>query len=260
MQKKLERKKYIHLMLFLLSALSFLVLGMTTIEYAIVSIIVVMVLAGVLLINNKLINRSAISKSGISLSVVLVFIRGFFFYTTLYHSSKLAALSAMLHLPSEYGVLIITIILSSVSLYSVIEVIGSFHIRKYNGLPDEITRYKNLLLNKRNLILFFLIIGSLLYLLAYSEASPLVRYTPDGDYSIFYVVGRGWLNGDLPYVQIFDHKGPLIFLIYMLGQMIGDSLGIYLFQAIALCVTLCFAFLMISEGNRGGGKTMHTYL
>jgi len=67
-----------------------------------------------------------------------------------------------------------------------------------------------------------------LYLFSYST-SP--RYFFIGyDSIVFQIVGKCWAEGLLPYVGIFENKGPLLFLINALGYMIYPRYGIFLLQ------------------------------
>ena len=67
-----------------------------------------------------------------------------------------------------------------------------------------------------------------LYLFSYST-SP--RYESFGvDSAIFQVVGKGWAEGLLPYVNNFENKGPLLFAIDAFGYLIYPRVGIFLLQ------------------------------
>ena len=84
----------------------------------------------------------------------------------------------------------------------------------------------------RKAILFhatiFLISVLFLYFFSYST-SP--RYNFWGnDSAIFQVVGKCWAEGLLPYAEIFENKGALIFLIDALGWKIFPRYGIFLLQ------------------------------
>ena len=60
------------------------------------------------------------------------------------------------------------------------------------------------------------------------------------DSSVFNYVARVILNGGMPYRDTFDHKGPLIYLIDALGQLIHESLGLWFIELI----TIFFIFLL----------------
>lgn len=44
------------------------------------------------------------------------------------------------------------------------------------------------------------------------------------DAAIFRLVGKVWAQGGVPYADIWDHKGPLIFFVNMLGAALGDPI------------------------------------
>lgn len=81
------------------------------------------------------------------------------------------------------------------------------------------------------------------FLLLYSfTTSPL--FLNDGmDSAVFKTMGLAILKGKVPYVDIFDHKGPVLYFINALGQwMIPGRMGIFLLQVIGLCVALLYMF------------------
>lgn len=57
------------------------------------------------------------------------------------------------------------------------------------------------------------------------------------DSAIFQVIGKGWVEGAVPYVELFDHKGPLIFFVNMLGYALYGRAGILVLQTFSLAVT-----------------------
>ena len=81
----------------------------------------------------------------------------------------------------------------------------------------------------------FLALYALILLLWYSfTTSPL--YNRIGfDSEIFKVFGIGILEGKIPYRDLFDHKGPVIFFINALGQLIAPGrTGLFLMQTVSL--------------------------
>lgn len=65
-----------------------------------------------------------------------------------------------------------------------------------------------------------------------------------GDSLQFQTIGSAWLDGKVPYRDTFDHKGPLIFIIDVLGFWLGGGsrYGIVLIQVISLTIVLWYAF------------------
>ena len=86
---------------------------------------------------------------------------------------------------------------------------------------------------------------ALLLCFSYST-SPLYQYM-GFDSAIFKTIGLGILQGKLPYTDLFDHKGPVIFYIDALGQwLIPGKAGIFLLQILSLSLALYFIFRTVS--------------
>jgi hypothetical protein len=54
---------------------------------------------------------------------------------------------------------------------------------------------------------------------------------------MFQTIGKYWAEGYLPYVDLFDHKGPMIFLINAIGYAICGRTGVYILQSLFLAVS-----------------------
>ena len=81
------------------------------------------------------------------------------------------------------------------------------------------------------------------FLLLYSfTTSPL--FLNDGmDSAVFKTMGLAILKGKIPYVDIFDHKGPILYFINALGQwLIPGRMGIFLLQVMGLSVAMLYWF------------------
>ena len=91
---------------------------------------------------------------------------------------------------------------------------------------------------------FILFALSFIVLLFCSQCSPLYLFNDWGDPHIYFSIGKGMFNGKVVYKDLFDHKGPLIFLIYGLGYLISHTtfLGVYVFESLFLFVNLLFAY------------------
>ena len=62
------------------------------------------------------------------------------------------------------------------------------------------------------------------------------------DSAIFQTIGKYWAQGSVPYRDLFDHKGPLIFFIDMLGYWLHGRAGILVPQTVSLAATLFFLY------------------
>ena len=98
-------------------------------------------------------------------------------------------------------------------------------------------------------IYIFLACISILYVLIFSYCtSPLYPYYFGGDSAQFLTIGKAWYLGRLPYVEMFDHKGPFIFWINMLGYALanGQKYGVAFLQALFMFFTV-LAFYKTSQ-------------
>ena len=87
------------------------------------------------------------------------------------------------------------------------------------------------------------IVAILFVFLFSSTTSPLYEHYPfwfHGDSGIFQEMGVCLAQGGTPYVDLFDHKGPILWFIQALGIWINPYWGIMALQAISLF----FAMLM----------------
>ena len=76
---------------------------------------------------------------------------------------------------------------------------------------------KKMYSKKNFLFIFILFIISALFVLIMSySTSPLYPYYFGGDSAQFQTIGKGWSKGMIPYKDMFDHKGPIIFLLICL--------------------------------------------
>lgn len=84
---------------------------------------------------------------------------------------------------------------------------------------------------------FFVTIFSYTTSPIYSELGD----TPDSP--IFQVIGKYWLEGDIPYKDLWDLKGPYIFLMNAIGYgLAGTRTGIYFVQIFFMTLTLLGLF------------------
>lgn len=93
---------------------------------------------------------------------------------------------------------------------------------------------------KINLILLLL---AFLFVTLISKNSFLYRFNDWWDANAFMTVGKSMVRGTIPYIDLFEQKGPLLYLLYGLASLISDTsfIGIYLFEIISFFIVLVFA-------------------
>ena len=87
-------------------------------------------------------------------------------------------------------------------------------------------------LDNKKIIIAILLVASIFTLLICSKNSPLYPYNDWVDGNAFFTMGKGMFNGKVPYKDLFEQKGPLLYLIYGIGYLISHDtfLGVYLLK------------------------------
>lgn len=97
--------------------------------------------------------------------------------------------------------------------------------------------------NKEMGKLLTVLIASVVGLLFFScHTSPLYPNFFGYDSAIFSLLGKGIVEGKNLYVDLFDHKGPIIFFINALGHLLGGRGGIFFIQCVSMLITVTFLF------------------
>ena len=97
-------------------------------------------------------------------------------------------------------------------------------------------------MKKKQLIFLFLIsVGAMLFC---TKSSPLYPFNDWGDANIYFTMGKGMLEGKVPYRDLYDHKGPLIYAIYAIAGMISKKsfLGVWILEIIAATVFSIYSY------------------
>ena len=92
------------------------------------------------------------------------------------------------------------------------------------------------------------VLCAVLALLIATTSSPLYATNFWTDTNLYFTIGRGMTQGLMPYRDLFDHKGPALFMLYALGAMISDTsfFGVFLLEVISLAAMLYAAWKTVS--------------
>lgn len=88
---------------------------------------------------------------------------------------------------------------------------------------------------KNNYRLYILgLVWSFIILMVCSKNSFLYLFNDWVDANAFFTVGKSMMNGVIPYKDIFEQKGPLLYFLYGLGYLIDNDgfIGIFIFEII----------------------------
>lgn len=86
--------------------------------------------------------------------------------------------------------------------------------------------------------LIILLLSAVITITFVSTSSPLFPYNPWDDTNVFFTVGRAIKHGLVPYRDIFDHKGPLLYFIYALATLVSEKsfIGVWIIECAAASV------------------------
>lgn len=111
------------------------------------------------------------------------------------------------------------------------------------------------LMEKREKILAFFLLAFLAFtfLLAHSICTSPLFITLYSDSETFIVMGKLLLRGEVPYIDYFDHKGPVIFFIEALALQLhpDNRTSVFIFQFILLLILLCSMYKMLRRYVNG---------
>ena len=86
----------------------------------------------------------------------------------------------------------------------------------------------------------FIICFAISFLFAITLAlSPFNNLSPGTDSSVFLYIGREMLHGSVPYRDLFDHKGIVLYFIEYLGYLIGfgNKIGVWIIELLNIFFT-----------------------
>ena len=92
-----------------------------------------------------------------------------------------------------------------------------------------------------------------LALLIATSSSPLYAANFWTDTNIYFTIGRGMTRGLMPYRDLFDHKGPLLFMLYALGAAISDTsfIGVFILEVLSLAAAVYAGWRTVSLFGEG---------
>ena len=114
-------------------------------------------------------------------------------------------------------------------------------------------------------IILFCFALSALFLLICTKSSFLYPINDWNDSNCFFTVGKGMMQGKVPYRDLFEQKGPLLYFIHGLASLISfDSfLGVFFFEILSFGIFLWFSYRIIFLLNKKtvkrdkGGQSMN---
>ena len=86
------------------------------------------------------------------------------------------------------------------------------------------------------------------FLFLCTKSSPLFPLNDWVDANIYFTIGKGMMHGLVPYLDLYDQKGPIAFLIFGIASLVSGTsfFGVYLVEVIAFSFFLFASFRIVS--------------
>lgn len=90
-------------------------------------------------------------------------------------------------------------------------------------------------------------IASVISITFMSTSSPLYPFNLWNDADLFLTMGRSIKNGQVPYRDLYEQKGPLLYFIHSLCALISDRtfFGVYILESIMCFIFIIFAWKIV---------------
>ena len=105
------------------------------------------------------------------------------------------------------------------------------------------TENKNEKLRRNILLAAAALLLSVGFLLVCSQSSPLYPMNNWVDVNCFFTMGRGILGGKVPYRDLYEQKGPVLYFFYALAALVSETsyIGVFILEVISFALFLFFA-------------------
>lgn len=102
---------------------------------------------------------------------------------------------------------------------------------------------------KKEIGAFSLCLGlAFLFLLICSACSFIFAFNPSVDYNWYETLGRGVVNGKVPYRDLFEHKGPVLYFMYAFFTLLGSTrIACFFAEVVFGAIFLYFCYKLIRK-------------
>lgn len=170
------------------------------------------------------------------LSAVCCAALGLLFYLRWQRSNLLHRVAALVHVPAPL------LLGLAVAALSCAATLGCATLaRALRQLPPRRAASARRVELPAPLTALFLLATAVVLMAVCSKSSPLYPFNDEVDCNTLFTVGRSMLDGKVPFRDLFEQKGPLIYVIYAAGALVSRTsfLGVWLCEILS-----CFLFLL----------------
>ena len=133
---------------------------------------------------------------------------------------------------------------------------ASFFGRYAGGKKDFSTADLNRISRVSLPELITILITSVVTITLVSTSSPLYNYNYWDDANVFLTMGKGILHGLVPYRDLYEQKGPVLFFIHALCAAVPGKpfLGVWILETAEAFIFLLFSWKIVKLYTSGGGS------
>ena len=101
---------------------------------------------------------------------------------------------------------------------------------------------KNKVLDNKKIYYAIIFVAVLILALLGLSSSPLNEGITQNDSAVFQIMGRGMLNGQVMYKDLFDHKGPVMYVINAIAYLISPQIGLFIVEILFIYIGAVFIY------------------
>lgn len=112
---------------------------------------------------------------------------------------------------------------------------------------EQIAQRQNKIGKRHVLLAVYLLLAAFGILFIASRSSYLYPCNDWNDANSYFSVGKGMMNGKVPYRDIFDQKGPLLYFLYGLAYLVSNTTftGVFLLELLLAAADLCAIYRIL---------------
>ena len=106
--------------------------------------------------------------------------------------------------------------------------------------------------NIKHLTYIYCLLNAFIFLFVCSKCSPFYPINNWVDANSYFTMGKGMANGLIIYKDLFEQKGPLLYLIHGISYLISNDtfIGVFIFEVISFSIFLYYINKIISLYSR----------
>lgn len=251
MQKKPNIHNLIQNIPFILSGMAVAMLNTTSMSRFFLAVIMSIVLIITSMYLNQIYKywKANISVFSFSISFCMLVVFGCSFYSRMTSSIKLQKLGTSLGI-NITAIIILCVLLGIVAgIYFLSTVISAVYsivsLNTQKEQDSQLSANQTTAISVKQLI--FILITAISAITICSKSSPIYPFNDWVDANCFMTVGKSMLHGLVPYRDLYEQKGPLLYMLHALAAMFSETtfIGVYFLEIIAATGFLFYSFKTI---------------